>query len=691
MTLRFPNYKQQDSSDCGPTCLRIVSKFYGIDNDIIRIKKLSDLSKEGVTLGGIAKTATLLSFKTAVIKCSLEKLHDMPLPCIIPWSDKHFIVLYKVKTNKYFVSDPAFGLLRYNSNEFLNGWYRNGINSGLALLMEPKFEKDEHQIELRTNSRWNLANTLKYFSSGKNFFIQNILLSTAIAFISLALPFFIQFLIDKGIGITNKDLVVLILLSEFLIIFTQFCLETVKNWLYLEIGSKLSIQLTVEFLNRVLKLPPIFHHKKHISDIIRRFEDHANIIEIFASSFFNYFFSICSLIFFLTILFFYLSSVFYIYVTISILLLFIDKIIEKKSQTHIYKLQLESFDKERGLTSILKAIDDIKINCLEDYITNTWREKRLLLLNSRRQSYQFDIVSRISAQSLRQLLNVTIAILSAFAVIDNQISLGMMFAILLIIPQTNGLIKQIEVLRKSLSLFKTSKERISEIISINIQDHNPTAHTNTFRNEITIRNIYFRYDENANYIFKNFSMDIHHNKINLILGSKNCGKTTLSKILLKLYDCEKGSILIDNMSLKDIDNRIWRNNCSAILNGEHIYAESILKNIVLDNTFYNDKKLKDALEISNLKDFVKSLPHNIHTKILNNGLINNEIKQKLIIARAIYKGSKLFILDEFTSNLCQRDRAIIMSNLKYYFNGKTVIMLSCTIDCEIIPDRIVFL
>ena len=694
---RFPSYRQSDAKDCGPTCLKIISKYYKKTINLQHIRNLSETHRQGTNLQNLSNAAEALGFKSLPVKFSLSKLNTVPLPCVVFWNDNHFVVLYKIKGNKYFISDPAIGLIRYSEKEFLNGWVGKKLimtnPEGIALLLEPtlnfynsEYTKDEKNIGL--SFLW------IYLFRYKSLIILLIIGLIAGSLIQLIFPFLIQSVVD--VGIKNQDIhfVYLILIAQLFLFIGRTAIEVIRSWILLHLSTRINISLVSDFFIKLMKLPMAFFDTRITGDMLQRINDHKRIERAMTVSSLNILFSMVNLIIFGLVLAYYNFLIFAIFLVGTILYVLWITLFLKKRRVLDYKTFLLESEEHTKNIELINGMQEIKLNNSETKKRWSWEQLQARLFKLSIKTLSLEQFQSVGSGFINELKNILITILSAKLVIDGNITLGMMLAISYIIGQLNSPVILIMNFIKEAQDAKISMERVSEIHLKENEEENDEHKITSIDNDSSfkISKISFRYHGSQKLVLKNLSLNIPSKKITAIVGSSGSGKSTLLKLLLKFYNPTTGKIKIGKHDLKNVSQRLWRNECSAVMQEGYIFYDTIANNIAMGESEIDKTKLEYAVEVANAREFIEEFPLSYNTKIGTEGIgLSTGQKQRILIARAVYKNPNYLFFDEATSSLDADNEKSIMEKLKTFFINKTVIIVAHRLSTVKNADQIVVL
>jgi len=729
--------------DCGPTCLRMVSKHYGKNLSLQTLRDKTQIGKEGVNLLGISEAAEAIGFRTQALKLTYKTLaEDATLPAILHWKQNHFVVLYKARNNKLFVADPAIGLLTFTHNEFKPNWISDkeeGQEEGIALLLDPSPTFYENIDETEEKQKTGLAfkNIFNYIFPYKKLVLQLFIGLGIASLLQLFLPFLTQSIVDTGVSTGNIHFVYVILLAQLALFAGRLAVEFVRGWILLHISTRINISILTDFLIKLMKLPVSFFDSKKTGDILQRMNDHSRIESFLTGSSLSILFSFINLIIFSIVLAIFNVYIFAVFAIASILYSLWVIIFLKRRRVLDYK-KFDLASKEQSITiQLVQGMQEIKLNGVERPMRWTWEGLQAKLFKLSMKGLALNQWQQAGAFFINEGKNIFITFLSAKAVIDGQMTLGTMLAVQYIIGQLNSPIEQMIGFLQSWQNAKISMDRLNEIhriddeepagmhlqnelppqfakqivggrdisagISLKNLAHNylnqediiatPSIIKEDIRTSIIFNNVSFTYPGAGNEpVLKDINLVIPKGKTTAIVGVSGSGKTTLLKLLLKFYEPQKGEIKLGNTSLGNISHKTWRSHCGVVMQESFIFSESIAKNIAVGVEKVDMEKLRHATEIANVREFIESMPLGYNTKIgaEGNGISMGQ-KQRILIARAVYRDPELLFFDEATNSLDANNESTILRNLESFFKGRTVVVVAHRLSTVKNADQIVVL
>ena len=695
---KFPSYIQADSKDCGPTCLKIISKYFGKTIDIQQLRDFSETTRDGSNLLFLSDAAEKIGFRTLGVKLNCKNIEEVSLPCILHWNKEHYVVLYDIKKDNYFISDPSIGLIEYSKQEFIQFWIgKNATEStqeGIALLVEPtpKF----HQSDFDGNAKKGLGfgMLLQYIWRYKSFLTQLSIGLLASSILQLIFPFLTQSIVDVGIQNQNINFIYLILFSQLFLFAGRTGLELIRSWIMLHLSTRINISLISDFFIKLMNLPISFFDVRMTGDIMQRINDHHRIEKILTTSSLNVLFSVINMVIMGGVLAYYNLQIFGVFFIGSLLYFIWITMFLKRREILDYKRFSEVSQEQSKVMELINGMQEIKLHNAEKQKRWGWEYVQARLFRVSMKGLILEQTQTIGSSVINELKNILIVFISAKLVIDGQITLGMMMAISSIVGSLNGPIAQLIGFARELQDAKIALARLSEIHEKDDEIQQESNQVNDFPKDkdIIMKNISYRYLGNDVPVLEDLNLVIPANKITAIVGASGSGKTTLLKLLLKFYDPEKGEITIGNTQLKNVSQKAWRNSLGAVMQEGFIFNDTIANNIAVGVDNIDKQKLAYATDVANIREYIAGLPLGYNTKIGSEGVgMSTGQKQRLLIARAVYKNPEILFFDEATSALDANNEKKIMNNLDLFFKNKTVVVIAHRLSTVMNADQIVVL
>lgn len=697
---KFPTYRQADSKDCGPTCLKIVSKYYGKTLNIQQLREFSETTREGSNLLFLSDAAEKIGFRTLGVKLNVESLEEAPLPCILHWNKEHYVVLYDVKKGNYHISDPGFGLIKYNKEDFLKFWIGNNADEktteGIALLMEPtpKFNQSEFEKEEKKSIGFGIL--YQYLWRYKSFLIQLSIGLLAGSLLQLIFPFLTQSIVDIGIQNQNIGFIYLILFAQLFLFAGRTGLELIRSWILLHLSTRINISLISDFFIKLMNLPISFFDVRMTGDIMQRISDHRRIERILTTSSLNVIFSVINMFVMGGVLAYFNLQIFFVFFGGSILYFGWITLFLKRREELDYKRFSEVSQEQSKVMELINGMQEIKLHNAEKQKRWGWEHVQARLFRVSMKGLILEQSQSIGSSVINELKNIFIIFICAKLAMTNEggFTIGSMMAVSSIVGSLDGPITQLIGFVRELQDAKISLARLSEIHDKEdeIQQEEFQMHEVPKNEDIIIKDVSYRYLGSDIPVLDGLNLTIPAKKVTAIVGVSGSGKTTLMKLLLKFYEPEKGDVFVGNSQLKNISQKAWRDNVGAVMQEGFIFNDTIANNIAVGVDRVDKNRLAYAVDVANIKEYIYSLPLGYNTKIGQEGVgMSTGQKQRLLIARAVYKNPEMLFFDEATSALDANNEKAIMHKLDMFFKDKTVVVIAHRLSTVMNADQIVVL
>ena len=705
--MNFAIKKQRDAMDCGPSCLAMIAKHYGRQADKEQLRKICSLGKDGMSLLGISKAAETIGFKTVGGRLSFDTLvFEVPLPCIVHWNQNHFVVVCKIKKHnkgKYtvYVADPGKGLVTYTQEEFCEHWVStktNGEEKGIALLLEPteQFYAQKSEETILTQNRvkflWN------YLKKYKRFFTQLILGLLLGSLLQLIFPFLTQAIVDTGIGGKDIGFVWLVLLAETILLFSRTAIDFIRSKILLHISTRINISLISDFFIKLMKLPMKFFDTKLMGDLLQRIEDHRRVEQFLTSSSLSLLFSFFTFLVFGIVLAVYNIGIFLVFLLgTSLYAGWIILFLKKRRQLD-YKY-FEQAGRNRNVTyQLISGMQEIKLQGCEQRKRWEWEDVQADLFKVNLQSLNLQQVQQAGSITINEVKNILITVLAATAVIHGSMTLGMMLAVQYIIGQLNSPVEQLIQFIYSWQDVSISLDRMNEIHTETNEENAERTRTDytdetTGGHSLMIKDLSFKYDlYSSKDILSNINLSIPNGKVTAIVGASGSGKTTLVKLLLGFYEPLNGSVQVGSTNLNECNLGWWRSQCGAVMQEGYLFSDTIARNIAISDDEPDIERIRHAARVANIADYIEALPLAYNTMIGQDGQgISQGQRQRILIARVVYKNPMFVFLDEATNALDANNERAITENLSEFYKGKTVVVVAHRLSTVRNADQIVVL
>ena len=702
----FPFYKQLDAMDCGPSCLRMIARFYGKNYTLENLRERCFLSRSGVSMLGISDAAESIGFRTIGVTVNYQQLsNEIPLPCIVHWKQNHFVVVYKILRKKsifgkenhiIYVADPGHGLISYSKEEFMDGWLstrKGGDDNGIALLLEPS--PDFYSIADEESDKTRISYLFSYLKPYRRYITQLFLGMILGSLLQLIFPFLTQSIVDKGIASRNLGFITLVLIAQIVLLLSRLSVEFIRSWILLHISSRINISLISDFLIKLMKLPIGFFDTKMIGDILQRIGDHNRIESFLTGTSLSTLFSLINLIVFGAVLAWFNPLIFGIFIIGTLLYIGWIFLFMKKRRQLDFKRFTKASENQSNLIQLITGMQEIKLNNCEKQKRWKWERIQAGLFHISMRSLALGQYQQIGSFFFNQTTNIVISFIAARAVVNGQMTLGMMMAVIYITGQISSPVEQLISFIQSWQDARISLERLGEIHLKQDEETSASPHISIIPQNtgINISNLSFRYEgPESPEVLSNIDLKIPPGKITAIVGASGSGKTTLVKLLLGFYKPNKGEIKVGDINLHNFNTHSWRARCGAVMQDGFIFSESIAQNIATGEEVIDKERLFNAVKVANIQEFIESLPLGYNTKIGQEGNgISQGQKQRILIARAVYKNPEFIFFDEATNALDANNEKVIMQNLSAFFVGKTVVVVAHRLSTVKNADQIIVL
>lgn len=698
--MRYVSYIQHDSMDCGPTCLRMVARFYGKSYSLQNLRDRCHITREGVSLLGISDAAESIGFRTTGVKVTwTQMVEEMPMPCIVHWNQRHFVVVYDVVKKrgsyKVVVADPASGLLEYKAEDFLKSWLESEEKTeGIALILEPtpKFYEEDGDDERR---HYGFAYVLKYLRPFRSYIIQILLAMLTASVISLLMPFITQSVVDKGIGTGSLSLIVVLLIAQLTLTLGGVANNLIRSWLMLHTTSRVSISLISDFLCKLMRLPIAFFDSKMVGDIMQRIGDYNRIQTFLTGSLLSMVIAVVSFVVYGFIMAGYNATIFIVFlIGASLYVLWVLLFMKRRRKLDYMRFQQASAN-QSNIVQLIGGMQEIKLNNCEKQKRWEWEAIQARLFKVGVKSLTLGQVQEIGSTFIDQTKNILMSFIAAKSVIDGGMTLGMMMALQYIMGQINAPISQFISFVQSAQDASISLDRLGEIHEM--KDEEPVEEERIkdipSDADIVFRDVVFQYDgPHSPKVLDEVSLTIPSGKVTAIVGASGSGKTTMLKMMLGFYPPVSGEVLLGNVSLKNYSESRWRARCGTVMQEGYIFSDTIAANMAVSEEYPDMDRVRWAAGVSNINGWIEGLPLGYGTKIGADGHgLSSGQRQRILIARAAYKDSRYLFFDEATNSLDANNERTIMENLERLFADKTVVVVAHRLSTVKNADNIIVL
>lgn len=676
--------RQHDAMECGMACLTMIARYAGLKVDLPQLSEYASVSPQGVSLKCIVETAARLGMDSQGARATLQQLRDNPVPCILHWNQNHFVVLYKIKGRKYYLADPGKGMLCVNEDFFIKHWLVGEKpdpehSRGIVLYLAPGKDFGEIEIggEVAKRSFGFLVGYIKKYHRYMAQVLAGLMLGCVL---QLIMPFLTQGLVDVGIRGRNISFIWLILLGELMIVVGRTATDFIRRWLLLHISVRINVSLVSDFFVKLLRLPMSFFDSKLIGDLLQRMGDHSRVQSFLTGQVLGIIFTFMSFIVYGVVLLFYDKVVFGVFLVGSLVYgCWIVTFLRRREMLDYELFEQQAINQSKTF-QLITNMQEIKLQGCERRRRWKWEDVQADLFAVQMKSLKLQQLQEAGSIFINEIKNIFITVLAATAVIKGEITLGAMLAVQYIVGQLNSPVEQLMSFIYAMQDVKISLERINGIHTRRDEDEGRDSEKSflTEDRSILLRNLNFKYNPYApENTLSDISFTVPQGKVTAIVGASGSGKTTLIKLMLGYYPVETGSLRVGGRDLGEYSQKWWRRHCGVVMQEGVIFSESIARNIAMGDDEPDEERIYEAARVANAHEFIMELPLRYDTKIGPDGMgLSQGQKQRILIARAVYKNPDYIFLDEATNSLDALNERAIVENLGQFYNGRTVVVVA---------------
>lgn len=693
--MNYPFVRQYDAMDCGPACISMVALSHGKHLSLETVRKKAWITREGVSFLGLKTAAESIGFNAAGVKIPFSRLKDdAPLPCIVHWRQNHFIVVNRISEEKIWVSDPAIGRIRMTHDEFRQGWISGetgGEPAGMALLLEPGPSFASLQDDPPSKGGFEfLIPYLKPYRKQIILLLAGLIVSSAI---QLVFPFLTQAIIDRGIDGGDIRFIWLVLAGQLALTAGRLAVEFSRGWLLLHMGTKLNVTIVSDFLARLMDMPISYFDTKLNGDILQRIDDNSRIENYLTSSSLAILFSMFNFIVFGVVLAIYSIHVLLVFIAgTALYILYVTLFMQSRERLDNIRF-MQMAEAGNRMINIVNGMQEIKLAGNEASNRREWEEQQRGIFTTRVKGLRIQQFQTAGGTLIHESVNIIITVISATQVINGSMTLGMMLAVQFITGQLNGPVSQIVNFMMATQDARISLERLSEVHAMEPEEKAGQGVPMPEKADIEVRNISFRYEgPGSPWVLRNLDLTVPAGMTTAVVGESGSGKTTLLKMLMAFYRPEEGSVLIGGRRLDEISISSMRKNTGAVMQEGYIFPDTILGNIAPGEENPDTERVAEAVRVANLQPLLDLLPSGLKTRVGQGGHgLSQGQRQRILIARVVYKRPALLLLDEATSALDASNERMISENLAGFYAGRTVVIVAHRLSTVRHADNIVVL
>ncbi|MFG6100332.1 ABC transporter transmembrane domain-containing protein [Leptothoe sp. ISB3NOV94-8A] len=667
---RYPFYGQQSASDCGAACLSMVARYWGKRFSINRLRDIANVDRNGASLRGLSTAAESVGFNSRPIKASLDQLAKQPLPAIVHWEGKHYIVVYEITPKHVIVADPAIGQRTLTVKDFKAGW------TGYALLLTPTALFRE-TLE-STTPFWQFFELLKPHGV---VMLEILITSLCIQLLGLITPLFTQLILDRVV--VQRSELTLVAVGLGLIIFGLFrvAMTGLRQYLLDHTANRIDLALIVGFIRHTLRLPLGFFESRYVGDIIARVQENRKIERFLTGE------SLSILLDLLTV-FVYIGLMFWYSWKMALLALviippfFLLALLATPFLRRISREVFNAYASENSyLIETLSGVRTVKAMAVEQTVRWHWEE---LLNQEIKKGFSSQIISnrlQIVSHTIETLATTGLLWFGAWLVIQNELTIGQLVAFNMLLGNVISPFQRLTVLWNQFQEVAIAVERINDILDAEPEENWLTEVRQglpLINGKIRFDQVTFRYhpDSDIN-VLENLSFEVQPGQMVALVGRSGSGKTTISKLLLGLYPPTDGKILVDGYDLSTLAMQSFRQQVGVVDQDTFLFGSTIRENISLGHPSMSLESIVEAATLAGADEFIRRLPMGYETQIgEGGGMLSGGQRQRLAIARALLGNPKLLILDEATSHLDAESERIIQQNLNQIIKDRTTLVIA---------------
>lgn len=690
--MRFKAYRQLERSDCGITCIRMMARFYGKNIPLKELRKLADISKLGISVKDIIDGFHSIRMEAVAVRISMEDIYRMPCPAIIYWRQCHFVVVYHIDSKKklFYIADPADGKMKFTEQEFCDYWLNNN-DRGIAVLADPTEDFEQQQFA-RSNTLKGLFGLLgKEFVSRKGAFIKIILFSLICMGADLLSPLLLQQTVDEGIALKDIGLVWMLVAGQLALFLGNTVSSNLLQYLIIKLSLSMNLGMLRKYLKRLVSFPLSFFDRKAASELIQKVDDQSRIKDFLLQIPQTLFLMLLNLIVFSCLLIYYSPLIFVFFLVMTLAEVAWTTFFLRPRRGLDYSFFINSAENRNNIYELVNGMTEIKTNNAQHAKIDKWEKTQKKLNRLSVKSSVMNMGMNAGQSLIARLKEITITGICATLVIQDQLTIGAMMTVSYIVGRLSSPFRSIISTISSVQDAAISYERLDEVLNDDSQLSGAcTGYTAPL---IEFRNVSFKYPGSASpFVIKDLNLSIEPGKTTAIVGESGCGKTTLIKLMLGFYLPQKGNLLLSDTDVAALDRDDWLKHCGVVMQSGYIFSDTIKANVALSDDDADIERVKEALAIAGLTDFIERLPMKYNTRIGATGMdLSGGQKQRLLIARAVYRHPDVLFLDEATSSLDATNERAITERLLNLHKGKTLIIAAHRLSTVKNADRILFM
>ena len=670
-SFRFPFLKQNDQSDCGAACLGMICKYYKMPIGLNRLRDMCNVSRDGTSMAALAEAAETLGFVTRGVRTGYEALMGTELPAILHWEGNHFVVLYEINKQEVKIADPGVGIRRLTRPEFEKSW------TNMALLLEYTDEVAENEPSRSSFKRF--FPLIKPYTA---ILVEVLLASLVLSLLGLASPVFTQTIVDQVLVHHDRDLLNLMLAGMVVVALFQMGTSTLRAYLIGYMSARLSLTMLSRFYRHLLGLSMRFFALRRTGDLTTRFKENATIQRLFTDTTISAILDVIMLFVYLGLMFYYnweLTLVMLIFVPLSVgLTLIYTPILKSFSQ----RAFLARAEQSSVLIDSLHGIDVVKAEAVERVTRWQWEGKFTKEIQIGFRRLKMEMLFGAGGSMINLLSSTVILWYGASLVIDGELSVGQLMAFNALIGNVMGPVMGLIGVWPEVQEARVALDRLNDVYDSKMEDARQRGHglrLKRVEGRLFFEDVFFRYGVGSDepYVLNNIRLELEPGRRVAIVGRSGAGKTTLVKLVPRLFDPTEGRVLLDGMDVRDFDPHWLRRHVGMVMQDSFLFSGTIAENIAVGEQDADMDRLFEVAKLACVHDFVNEMPLGYETKVGEQGIgLSGGQRQRVAIARALYRDPGILILDEATNALDTDSDSAIRSNLALFIENRTSIIIA---------------
>lgn len=699
----LPSILQTDPAESGLACIAMIVAYYQMDGDFHSLRRDFPVSSRGMTVRHVVDIATNIKFSARQVDVELENFAELTLPCIFKGEGSKYFVLKSFNSKQFVVHDPDQGVLTLSREQFPSFYSGTCID----ILPSVEFIEAENSGKKSTKSKASSSVTSNTIASDKRRFswrrllgstkglnsslIQVCALAFAMELMALLLPLVNQIMFDQVVVTADTDLLTLLGLGLIVLELTRVALNTLRGWTVMILSTKLNVQWISNVFSHLLRLPIEWFDRRHIGDISSRFESVYAIQGMVTTRTIEVGLDGVMSLGALVMIFFYNPMLASLVVSIVIIYFLVRMMWFRRERNSTEAGVVYGAQQSTLFLETLRSVKTIRLfNSMEDRKTR-WLNRLIAERNAQLKTQRISIYMQASNWVLFAIERVAVLWLGISAVIGNEWSIGMLLAFIaykdMFTQRAFGVVNKI----MEFKLVGIQAERLSDIVLAETEvEHPPTVGTTALPASLSVSNVSFRYSSSDPLVVNSCNFHIKEGECVAIVGASGCGKSTLLKIMLGVVKPETGRVEYGGADIKSVGTRAYRDLIGVVLQDDQLFSGTITENITFFTENVDREWLEKCTKIASIHDEIMDIPTGYHTLIGDMGAsVSGGQKQRLLLARALYKKPKMLFLDEATSHLDVSNETIVNSTVRNL--GVTTVVIAHRPETIRMADRILLM